>query len=66
MEDHYAGVLPDMQQVIDEIVSAVRAGDDARLRVLLVERFAPEADIGAVFALRQRLYHALGGGPDGG
>lgn len=48
-------VRPELLRLIDEIVSAVGEGDDRRVSLLLVERFAPEADVSAAFILRQRL-----------
>ncbi|MFF1594070.1 hypothetical protein ACFVY0_39160 [Streptomyces sp. NPDC058286] len=44
--------------MIEQIVSAVREGDDIGLPALL-GRFAREADVGAAFALRQRLLRDL-------
>ena len=51
-------VPPELDQAIDEIVSAVRDGDEVRVRARL-ERFARRANIDAVFMLRQRLHQDL-------
>ncbi|MGA5114664.1 hypothetical protein [Streptomyces pseudogriseolus] len=45
--------------MIQQIVAAVREGDDARIHVLLQD-FAREADLSAALALRRQLYRDLG------
>ncbi|MFE5995171.1 hypothetical protein [Streptomyces sp. NPDC056453] len=47
-----------VKALIEQIVSAVREGDDTGLPALL-GRFAREADVRAAFALRQRLLRDL-------
>ncbi|MET9880212.1 hypothetical protein ABZZ36_37230 [Actinacidiphila glaucinigra] len=44
--------------MIQQIVAAVREGDDARVHILLQD-FAREADLSATLALRQQLYRDL-------
>ncbi|MFE8966105.1 hypothetical protein ACFYMR_04660 [Streptomyces albogriseolus] len=44
--------------MIQQIVAAVREGDDARTHVLLQD-FAREADLSAALALRRQLYRDL-------
>ncbi|MFI8186723.1 hypothetical protein ACIF70_40510 [Actinacidiphila glaucinigra] len=44
--------------MIQQIVAAVREGDDARIHVLLQD-FAREADFSAALALRRQLYRDL-------
>ncbi|WP_329583236.1 hypothetical protein [Streptomyces sp. NBC_01361] len=59
MADSVEPIAPfELRQVMDEIVSAVRDGDDALLGSLL-ERFAGLADARAVFMLRLRLHQDL-------
>ncbi|MEU0787797.1 hypothetical protein ABZ341_40485 [Streptomyces sp. NPDC006173] len=47
-----------LRQMIQQIVAAVREGDDARIHILLQD-FAREADFSAVLALRRQLYRDL-------
>lgn len=54
-----------LRQVIEQIVTAVREGDDARICVLL-ERFAGEADLSALLMLRRQLYQDLDAHPGPG
>lgn len=53
-QPHHMVVVPEpptaLRQVIEQIVTAVREGDDARICVLL-ERFAGEADLSALLML---------------
>ncbi len=52
-----AGVDPRAREAIENIVQAVRAGDDARIRTLLAA-LAAVADTAALLYLRERLYAA--------
>ncbi|MFD5724415.1 hypothetical protein [Streptomyces sp. NPDC127036] len=48
----------ELRQMIQQIVAAVREGDDARIHLLL-QHFAREADVTAALALRRQLYRDL-------
>ncbi|MFI5987789.1 hypothetical protein ACIBEA_43915 [Streptomyces sp. NPDC051555] len=50
-----ADIDPYVRQLIDQIVQAVRAGDDPRIRDLLAN-LATVADTKALLHLRQQLY----------
>ncbi|WP_405496149.1 hypothetical protein [Streptomyces sp. NBC_00096] len=50
-----AGIDPYVRQLIDQIVQAVRDGDDPRIRDLLA-RLAAVADTNALLHLRRQLY----------
>ncbi|WP_030723776.1 hypothetical protein [Streptomyces sp. NRRL F-2580] len=50
-----AGMDPSAREVIENIVQAVREGDDARIRALLAT-LAAVADTTALLHLRERLY----------
>ncbi|MFD3682320.1 hypothetical protein [Streptomyces sp. NPDC058613] len=50
-----ADIDPYVRQLIDQIVQAVRDGDDPRIRDLLA-KLATVADTNALLYLRQRLY----------
>ncbi|MFI1286731.1 hypothetical protein ACH4U5_39300 [Streptomyces sp. NPDC020858] len=52
-----AGIDPSVRETVEQIVQAVRDGDDARIRDLLAA-LAAVADTAALLYLRQRLYAA--------
>lgn len=69
VESIWGGASVGVQQVIADILKAVRAGDDMRLRHL-IERFSRIADLDALFllrqSLRQDLQHSAGAEHGGG
>ncbi|MFD3776370.1 hypothetical protein [Streptomyces sp. NPDC058612] len=50
-----AGIDPSVCETVEQIVRAVRDGDDAAIRTLLVD-LAAVADTAALLYLRERLY----------
>ncbi|MBT2543123.1 hypothetical protein J7E99_21060 [Streptomyces sp. ISL-44] len=50
-----AGIDPSVREMVEQIVQAVRDGDDARIRALLAD-LAAVADTAALLYLRERLY----------
>ncbi|MFJ5829533.1 hypothetical protein [Streptomyces sp. NPDC093089] len=60
LHDHGVRTVPKPAgQIVEDIVTAVWAGDDARIRLLL-ERLAPVADTETLLWLRRRLNDDLG------
>ncbi|MDA5281215.1 hypothetical protein [Streptomyces sp. Isolate_45] len=51
-----AGVDPSVRETVEEIVRAVRDGNDAAIRTLPAADLADVADIAASLYLRERLY----------